>query len=353
MSTLESGSSVQSTGTSWTRSPHFSARTSSSVSKNQALSTVCGSSCRATSARMALKPHCASLKWAPMHGLQQEVVAAGDELALGPADHPGIAGQPGADGQVGMPGNQRGEQGAQRREVGGEVHVHVGQDGRRRGEPHFAEGVAAALLREMDHCHLAQLPGHPLGGLEGAVGAGVVRHGDPERVREGAPEIGVQPAQALPPGPVPRCRPGWSRPARERAARCRWVSAACRGRERPGSCRADGRGVDPARGGGGCSGRGCGRVPVAWSVRVMASTVAAASYEGFRAKLCRGCGSFGSGGRRMRTLPGRAGGTPKAPDHVDPGPPRVQNALAVCAGLVPVVWRGGSSGRRRGSRSAP
>ena len=60
MSTRLSGSSTQSTGTSWMRSPLRSASTSSSVSKNQPVSATCGSSRCATSARIALKPHCAS-----------------------------------------------------------------------------------------------------------------------------------------------------------------------------------------------------------------------------------------------------------------------------------------------------
>ena len=61
-STRESGSSIQSTGTSWIRSPRRSARTSSSVSKNQPSSLDRGSSRCATSARTALNPHCASVK---------------------------------------------------------------------------------------------------------------------------------------------------------------------------------------------------------------------------------------------------------------------------------------------------
>ena len=61
MSTLLSGSSTQSTGTSWIRSPARSATTSSSVSKNHALSSTSGSSSRAASRRIALKPHWASL----------------------------------------------------------------------------------------------------------------------------------------------------------------------------------------------------------------------------------------------------------------------------------------------------
>ena len=63
--TRESGSSIQSTGTSWMRSPARSASTSSSVSKNQPVSVVSGSSCAAALARMALKPHWASEKAVP------------------------------------------------------------------------------------------------------------------------------------------------------------------------------------------------------------------------------------------------------------------------------------------------
>ena len=61
-STRLSGSSTQSTGTSWMRSPARSARTSSSVSKNHASSSTSGSTSRATSRRIALKPHWASEK---------------------------------------------------------------------------------------------------------------------------------------------------------------------------------------------------------------------------------------------------------------------------------------------------
>lgn len=61
MWTVESGSSTQSTGTSWMRSPARSASTSSSVSKNHPESSTIGSSRSATSRRMALNPHCASL----------------------------------------------------------------------------------------------------------------------------------------------------------------------------------------------------------------------------------------------------------------------------------------------------
>ncbi len=60
MSTRESGSSTQSTGTSWMRIPARSARNSSSVSKNHPVSLTSGSRTRARSARIALNPHWAS-----------------------------------------------------------------------------------------------------------------------------------------------------------------------------------------------------------------------------------------------------------------------------------------------------
>ena len=62
MSTRLSGSSTQSTGTSWIRRPARSAITSISVSKNHPESSTSGSSRSATSRRTALNPHCASLK---------------------------------------------------------------------------------------------------------------------------------------------------------------------------------------------------------------------------------------------------------------------------------------------------
>ena len=75
MSTRLSGSSTQSTGTSWMRSPARSASTSSSVSKNQPVSCTSGSSRAATSARIALNPHCASENAGGQRAAQQQVVA--------------------------------------------------------------------------------------------------------------------------------------------------------------------------------------------------------------------------------------------------------------------------------------
>ena len=84
MWTRESGSSIQSTGTSPMRSPRRWAVTSNSVSKNQSSSSTSGRSCWAASRRSALKPHWASLKWPRSVNLSRQVVGPGDELALGP-----------------------------------------------------------------------------------------------------------------------------------------------------------------------------------------------------------------------------------------------------------------------------
>ncbi|CAH0327062.1 hypothetical protein SRABI128_05740 [Microbacterium sp. Bi128] len=129
-------------------------------------------------------------------GLEQEVVAARDEFPFGSADHAGVAGQPCPDRQVGVPGNERGKERAEGRQISGKIHIHVRQDRRRRGQPHLAECVSAALFCHMDHRHFAQLAGYPFRGLERSVGAGVVRHGDPEGMREGAEQVRVEPAQA-------------------------------------------------------------------------------------------------------------------------------------------------------------
>ena len=59
----------------------------SSVSKNQPSSSIAGSRRRATSARTALNPHCASRTLVAKHRAQDQVVGARDELALRRARH--------------------------------------------------------------------------------------------------------------------------------------------------------------------------------------------------------------------------------------------------------------------------
>ena len=62
-------------------------------------------------------------------GLEDEVVAAGDQLAAGAAHHPGARRQPGPDGDVGMSRQEGGDQGEEGVEVGGQVDIHVGDTG--------------------------------------------------------------------------------------------------------------------------------------------------------------------------------------------------------------------------------
>ena len=100
MSTLESGSSIQSTGTSWMRSPRRSARTSSSVSKNHAVVLDQRQQRSARSRRIALKPHCASENPVRNVACRIGVVAARDELSLRAADDPRAAREPGTDREV-------------------------------------------------------------------------------------------------------------------------------------------------------------------------------------------------------------------------------------------------------------
>ncbi len=76
----------------------------------------------------------------------QEVVAAGDDLALGSAFYHGRAGQPGADREVRVPGDERRHQGQERAQVGGEVDVHVDEHGGVALRPRRLERSSAALL---------------------------------------------------------------------------------------------------------------------------------------------------------------------------------------------------------------
>ena len=78
--------------------------------------------------RNALKPHWASLKRPRRTRWMQRVVAARDELAQRAPDHPGARREPGPDGHIAVPGEQRGHERQQRVEPGREVDVEVGDD---------------------------------------------------------------------------------------------------------------------------------------------------------------------------------------------------------------------------------
>ena len=124
--------------------------------------------------------------------LEDQVVAARDELALGAAHHSGAAAEPRSDGQVGVPGDQRRDEGGQRGQIGGQVDVHVGQHLSVGVGPDLMQRAAAALLLEPHHPDVAEFGGE-LGGDHGrVVDAGVVGDGDADRVGEVLAEVAMQ-----------------------------------------------------------------------------------------------------------------------------------------------------------------
>ena len=196
MSTRESGSSTQSTGTSCVRRPRRWASTSSSVSKNQPWSRTSSSSPSSTSRRTALKPHCASREARAQRRAQDPVVAARDELALRAADDPRAVREPRADGQVAVARHQRRDEREQPAQVRREVDVHVADDLRRARRPGGAQRAAAALLLEPQVPHGRERQREPARDLRRRVDAGVVGDHDPPAEREAVAEEAVQPADA-------------------------------------------------------------------------------------------------------------------------------------------------------------
>ena len=186
MSTLLSGSSTQSTGTSWIRRPARSATTSSSVSKNHALSSTSGQQLPGRVAADRLEAALRVAEPGAQRLAQQQVVAARDELPLRAALHPRVPGEPRPDRQVGVAADQRRDQGEQRGEVGGEVDVHVDEHVALRGAPHPLERPAPALLGQVHDRDLGVGVAEPAGDQRGLVGAGVVGDGDPEGPRHRA-----------------------------------------------------------------------------------------------------------------------------------------------------------------------
>jgi hypothetical protein len=144
MFTVEPGSSTQSTATSWIRKPLRSATTRSSVSKNQPLSSTIGTSSRATSARSALKPQCSP---------QDDVVTAGNELALGPPYHSCAWREPRADRHVAVTCQQWGHQWQKGVEVGGEVDIHICDHRSAAAEPCLPQCAAPSFLLEVQGSH--------------------------------------------------------------------------------------------------------------------------------------------------------------------------------------------------------
>ena len=107
MSTRESGSSIQSTGTSWIRRPRRCARTSSSGVEEPRVVAHAGQQRADHVGPRRLEAALRVREPGAQRGAQQPVVAARDELALGPALHAGPACQPGADREVAVARQQR------------------------------------------------------------------------------------------------------------------------------------------------------------------------------------------------------------------------------------------------------
>ncbi len=106
------------------------------------------------------------------------------------------AGQPGADGHVAVAGEQRGDEGQQRGEVGGQVDVHVGEHRARRCATSTGAAPGRGPSPRGGRPRRRGGRGERPGDGPGAVGAGVVGDRDPEAEREGAVQIGVEPPDA-------------------------------------------------------------------------------------------------------------------------------------------------------------
>ena len=130
-------------------------------------------------------------------GFQNQVVAARDDLALGTAHHPGSAAQPGADGKVGVAGDQRRDKRGERGEVGRQVDVHVDEHRCVGGRPHRVQCTAASLLLEPHHPDVGELGREFFGDHGRVVDAGVVRDRDAGRKRELVPQMAVQPVHRI------------------------------------------------------------------------------------------------------------------------------------------------------------
>src|SRR6266540_6953252 len=105
------------------------------------------------------------------------------------ADHSGRGGQPGPDGQVAVAGEQRRDERQQRGEIGGRVHVHVGQDRRVAGGPHGLSSIYTVVERLVNSSGAPRVPGEEGLGLC-SVGPDLLR--EPSLPAPGVPAVGRQ-----------------------------------------------------------------------------------------------------------------------------------------------------------------
>jgi hypothetical protein len=91
---------------------------------------------------------------------------------------------------------QRRHEGEEGAEVGGQVDVHVGDDGGVAGAPGGPQGAPAALLLQAAGGDAGERVGQLAGHRAGGVGGGVVDHGDAPGEGEALVEVAVQAADA-------------------------------------------------------------------------------------------------------------------------------------------------------------
>ena len=129
-------------------------------------------------------------------GAQQQVVTPRDHLAPGSPDHPRTVREPGPDGDVAVPGKQRGHQRQKRVEIGGQIDVHIGEHiGVARG-PDSPQRAAPPRLVQMNGRDVREFPAERHRDRPGAVGAAVVGNGHARREREFLPQVGAEPPDA-------------------------------------------------------------------------------------------------------------------------------------------------------------
>ncbi len=129
-------------------------------------------------------------------GVQQGVVGARDELALGAAHDARRASEATADGEVAVPREQRRDQREQAAQVRRQVDVHVTEDLGIAARPCLAQGAPAALAVDAQQLDPRQLVRQRLRDGGRGVGARVVGDDDPPGERELGAQVAVQPAHA-------------------------------------------------------------------------------------------------------------------------------------------------------------
>ena len=130
--------------------------------------------------------------------VQQQVVAAGDDLPLGAPRHPRAARQPGSDRHIAVPRHQRCDQRQQRVQVRRQVYVHVGHDVGVAARPDRAQRPAAPGPPDMGGADQREFLRQVQGLSPGAVGAAIVGDSDARSKREAVITIGAQPPDGRP-----------------------------------------------------------------------------------------------------------------------------------------------------------